>query len=450
MARKLMSWLREETAAASLFFIAAMPMVLIVAGVAIDGSAAFSEQRILQTAANTASLSAALYIRSNPAATVIQKAQDYANTNLPIASNGGHSVLASTDVKTGNWNFTTNTFKECPGQQVTCADNVTPVNAVRVIVRRSTENQNPFPTSLLGLVKRTGWKISALSVAAIPATGGYCLVAMDPSGSSSINFGNGNGSFSLSGCGLAVNSTSNSAINTGNTQVSISNGLITTVAAGPLNTQSNGQGGIQSGTTVVTGQTAANDPYSSVPLSAAGTVGSCTVANTNPTFSSGTVPAGTYCGLRLQGTAKLSGTYIINGGTLTISSSITQASGSSGTTIALTGSGNNWGKIALGSGLTISAPTSGPLSGIAIFGDRSAPAHSITITITSNNTTLGVTGAIYIPTGDFSAPNSFSFGSTCTQLIAYDISISNHASYSWPDSCNGTGVFAVGHARLAL
>ncbi|HEX5069279.1 MAG TPA: pilus assembly protein TadG-related protein [Vicinamibacterales bacterium] len=85
----------------------------------------------------------------------------------------------------------------------------------------------------------------------------------------------------------------------------------------------------------------------------------------------------------------------------------------------LTGSGriNVTGNSAI---LTLTAPTSGPYKGIAIFQD---PANSTNFNA-ANSFTLDVTGAIYMPGTDVSIANNLFFASTtCTLFIAKSLSI---------------------------
>jgi hypothetical protein len=72
--------------------------------------------------------------------------------------------------------------------------------------------------------------------------------------------------------------------------------------------------------------------------------------------------------------------------------------------------------------LHLSAPTTAPYAGIAIFQD---PANTNNFS-TGNRFTLDVSGAIYMPGVDVDFPNHLIFGSsTCTLFIANSLSIRN-------------------------
>ena len=72
--------------------------------------------------------------------------------------------------------------------------------------------------------------------------------------------------------------------------------------------------------------------------------------------------------------------------------------------------------------LTLSAPTSGTYSGVAIFQDRSNTSNFST----GNNFTLSVSGAVYMPAADVNFQNSVSFTSTgCFLFIAKSLTVKN-------------------------
>src|ERR1700749_3065943 len=99
-------FLKDENAVVSPFMIISLPMFLILAGLAIDGAAAYRTQTILQSTADAAAQAAVLDLPNT--ATAVATAQAYAVKNLPTESNG--TVLEPGDVYTGNWNSTTRSF----------------------------------------------------------------------------------------------------------------------------------------------------------------------------------------------------------------------------------------------------------------------------------------------------------------------------------------------------
>jgi Flp pilus assembly protein TadG len=121
---------------------AAVSLVVILGfgAFAIDMSYAYATRNRLQVTAEAAALAAAPELPNQAAATA--KALEYVEDNMPAANNG--MVLDSSDVVFGNWNPTTETWTA----------GASPINAVEVTTRRSSDNQNRlelFLGPILGL-----------------------------------------------------------------------------------------------------------------------------------------------------------------------------------------------------------------------------------------------------------------------------------------------------------
>ena len=121
--------------------------------------------------------------------------------------------------------------------------------------------------------------------------------------------------------------------------------------------------------------------------------------------------------------------------------------GTGGVTLVING---NYA-ISIGNNATISltAPTSGPTQGIAVFGGRTAT--SSVIQDFSNNTILNITGAIYFPNQilNFDNNGSTAGNNGCTQIIARQVQLQNNVDLGV--NCNGTGVLPIGgSATVAL
>jgi Flp pilus assembly protein TadG len=162
---------REETGAVgSVLMICMLPMFLTIAGMAIDGSAAYETQPILQVVADASALAAGQDL-SKGVSVAAQTAIAYAQKNLPTAFNG--NVLVNSDIQTGNWNATTRVF----------TPNGIPLNAIDVVVRRSAANSNAIPTSLLGLIGVKSWDIPAQAIVTTSSAKLRVSLALDNSGS---------------------------------------------------------------------------------------------------------------------------------------------------------------------------------------------------------------------------------------------------------------------------
>ncbi len=103
-----------------------------VGGLAIDMSYAYVLRGQLQRTADAAALAGVSQLPDETAART--EALQYADQNMASADHG--TVLASSDVVAGNWDGGTRTFTPAG----------TPVNALRVIAKRSQDNGNAAPT----------------------------------------------------------------------------------------------------------------------------------------------------------------------------------------------------------------------------------------------------------------------------------------------------------------
>jgi Flp pilus assembly protein TadG len=152
-------------------------------------------------------------------------------------------------------------------------------------------------------------------------------------------------------------------------------------------------------------------------------------------------------GLELTGNSSLTlgaGTFIIDRGQLSIQGgSILTAT--SGTTIILTTSDPSktcaLAKINGGALLTLNAPSSGNLRGIAMYQDRACNNHLLTSDV-NGGATQNITGAIYFPEQNVNyAGGSPTGGAQCTQLVAWKINFTGSSSFQ--NNCNGTGIRAL-------
>jgi Flp pilus assembly protein TadG len=156
------------------------------------------------------------------------------------------------------------------------------------------------------------------------------------------------------------------------------------------------------------------------------------------------------------------GTYVVAGGTLDIDQNVKVLQNpvcSTGVTFILTNSrpgasdyanvsyqGNNSGK------LVLSAPNTGPYSGLIFFQDRDAPNPSVG---SNNNTTCGsgaaqnkitgqgqvaLNGAVYFPAQVlcFGGGSRTDAGNKCTQVIAYNINFNGNSGIN--SQCDGIGI----------
>jgi hypothetical protein len=186
-------------------------------------------------------------------------------------------------------------------------------------------------------------------------------------------------------------------------------------------------------------------------------------SSSGQSFRNQAINPGTFCGgLSLDGNITVNcGTYVVAGGTLSITSgaNVVQASCSTGVTFILTNSrsgANDYAAIRYSgnpsSSLVLTAPSSGPYGGLVFFQDRNAPNPQ---SGTNNNNTCGsgaaqnkiagssnqvITGAIYFPAQVlcFGGGSSSNNANKCTQLIAYNLNFTGNSSLK--SQCAGVGI----------
>jgi hypothetical protein len=169
--------------------------------------------------------------------------------------------------------------------------------------------------------------------------------------------------------------------------------------------------------------------------------------------SSGTLSPGTYCGgLSIANGANVAlaaGTYIINGGTFDISGGA-KVDASAGVTAVMTGSGSNYAQFEVDNGADVNwvAPASGATSGIpgiAVFQDRNTPQGVVSF---AGGAKSDFTGALYFPSMTVNFANGSTNNSTCTQLIADQVTFAGGSKFG--NTCAGTGVTAIGASSTKL
>jgi len=287
-----------------------------------------------------------------------------------------------------------------------------------------------------------------------------CLLVTSPSAANVLLL-SGSSSIQASGCNVVVNSTSTSAINiSGNTQI------YSKKLCGP-------------GGHVITGSSTLNaaetncpavaDPYANMKVpAAASATNSCTVTNfqtygnnyyqytdasgTHAVSNGGTttnfyyttpgnvgtalhLKPGVYCGgINLGAYTNVvfdPGIFVLRNGGLMTSGNTTGVG--SGVAFYLTGTGtavqlqNDYVDLSAQTTLTITAPTTGEMAGIAIYQDGSAATGTLTNTL-SGNSTINFTGLLYFGHQNVTVTGSSenqSAGFTC--MIAYTI---NYSGYS--------------------
>lgn len=278
--------------------------------------------------------------------------------------------------------------------------------------------------------------ISARAVAEVRGGGDACLLALDPTASGAITVG-GSSEVVFDGCDVATNSNASDAFSMSGGRVEMTAGCVHSV--GGVSATSNLT--LSSCAAPNTQSAVARDPYAELgePLN----VGTCAPSSVGSNNSATTVtpdethplgmPLRRYCGgLDVSGNVTFSqGLYIVDGGPLRINAS-TLVTGSdvtffltNGATLAING----------GATLNLSAPSSGPLSGLLFYADRDDVGLSHSINGTAGST---LNGAVYFPSSDLNYSGDFSGSYGCTQIVTRRVTFTGNSSLNVDCSAAGT------------
>ncbi len=290
--------------------------------------------------------------------------------------------------------------------------------------------------------------ISARAVALPGSSGGPCVMALDKGNVTDIS-DSGGATLNLNSCGIDINSSSSSALNLSGSA------SITAYSANIVGHYTNtGTGTFTATKGIVQGGSAVPDPWASQTIPS---YSGCNKTNYQVTTTATITPSSpttpyVFCGTLTVGanaTLTLSpGIYVINSGNLSVQSGAT-LNGTGGVSIILTSSAGSThvGQVQE-SGTTaptmkITAPTTGPTAGLAIYQDRTASTcvqSGVTnCNVIAGSSTQSISGAMYFPAQSVSYSGSASTSSTqCTQLVGYTVNFSGTTNFY--ANCTGTGV----------
>jgi hypothetical protein len=304
-------------------------------------------------------------------------------------------------------------------------------NAVEVTVAQP---QNLYMVRLF----RSGvFNVGARAVAFVPQAYQYCMLALDPIASGALNILN-NGVVANPLCGVAVNSSSNSALTLSNNAA----------VNGPVSVHGNwslANNAHLNGSPLINHAPVIDDPYAGIALQA---IPACTgqpaSGGNNATIN---LTPGHFCsGWNYANNVTVNlapGAYYIDTKLSVRNNAVVNGMG--GVTIIL--NGNYAIDFANNVRVNITAPSTGPYAGLAFFGPRNGTT-GVTQTF-SNNTILNIKGVIYFPSQTVEIDNNGSTTSGgCTQVVAQLIRVQNNVQLD--NNCVGTGVLPIGSGSAYL
>lgn len=303
-------------------------------------------------------------------------------------------------------------------------------NAIEVVISQ------PQALGLVNLFRSGIFVVSARAVATADMAAAYCILSLDPSASGAFQIRN-NAEVVNPDCGVAVNSSSATALVLNN------NASI----YGPVRVHGGitlGNGASVNQSTLQTHAPAIDDPYAdrTIQTPPACTGQSGTVANNaTANFTPGHFCSGWNFGNGAIVNLAAGAYYIDTKLQLGNNNVIT---GTGGVTLII--NGNYAIMISNGARLTLTAPSSGPYSGIAIMGGRTAT--STVSHVFSNNASINVYGAIYFPNQIIDFQNNGATGEgRCTEVIGRIVYVSNNVALD--NQCTG-GVLPIESSKSRL
>jgi len=388
---------RNEEGGITILSALTMPALLGIGALAVDVSVLRYNAMRLQIAADAGAVAG---VRQLPDTTnAVQEAVTLANLNAP--PNAGQVTLAR-DVELIVYDAATKTYR--------AADATTPPNAVRVTASRDAAHQNQVLGFFSKFAGSAGpFSLSAHSIAIMTSDGDSgggpaCLYALDPTNADTLTIA-GSTTVKLSCAARAKSSSAASISSNGNAA------QMTATSVCQANTPSQNPRGYSPSVSKCGSPT--TDPLAAV---AEPTPINCKAGGT----LNGTLMAGCYTGsTTFRGDVTLAaGTYYFKGASIKINSNASISG--SGVTLFLDAASSL--DIVGTPSISLTAPSSGSLTGIVLFQSRSATGADLSI---SGNSTVNLDGVLYAPatsvtfTGNGTTTNPARYGSVIASQVHF-------------------------------
>jgi Flp pilus assembly protein TadG len=403
---RCLRWRSDDAGSVAVVTCLSLPVLIGCAALAVDASVWASQKNAAQGAADFAALAAAVAATSGNSTTRI-RTEASAITSLNGFTNGQNGVIV--------------TVNNPPLAGAHASDS----SAWEVVVAQAQKLY--FGGGILSNAPTV-----TVRAVATPGTSPACVLALNPSASGAISM-SGSAIVGAKNCAVVANSTSTTDV-----KLSGSSCLTATQLTMGGNYTSSSSCPLKVGT-IKANASAIADPYAGLTIPA---FSGCAKTSYSLSGSSvATIDPGVYCnGITASASSKLTmnpGIYTINSGSLNISGSSTLVA-SSGVSIILTSTTSNFGTVSFSGSttVTLTAPTTGAMAGIAIYVDRAAPTKSNSFSGSSGQNIFGV---IYTPTQSATYSGSASASAPCLKLVADTITFSGSAGFGV--NC-GSGVVA--------
>jgi len=404
-----------------------LPVLLGVSGLGLDTSLWYLERRVMQSAVDTAAISAALAKAGGGDADAINAAVNKALTDNKF-------TIVANDILSVNI-------------PPTSGPNTGNATAVEIVVRRKAK------IYLSKLIQTNAVHIRTRAVAGAVVVGKHCIVALDETADRALEF-TGTATANIN-CGVASNSKSNQSIYVGGNA---------SLTADPAQAK----GDIYVGGSATLVSNTPPQPYSSpvpdpfgpegrdlqMPMPAA-----CVAWPAIASSGTTTLTPNNYCGdltLSNKNVTFAAGTYVIDGGDLKISSN-SVVSGDGVTFIFTAANPEDVGTIdfTANSEINLTAPNSGDYAGVLVFEDPSA-AQAQSSGVQYKHVVLGgadthLKGAIYARNREIEFTGGSSAASQCLYLVGRKVTITGSVTINNDAAaCSALGLDDIQQVRIKL
>ena len=393
-----------------------MPVIIGIAAYGTEVGVLLHRQKVMQHAADSAAITAAVAVTTGATdhgavqAKAVAASYGFSSGSGPAGGNTGSAVTINSPPRSG--------------------PNISNQAAIEIII---TQPQARLFSAIWGSGKYT---LGGRAVA-VPQ-GKPCILALDRTASGAYSE-QGTPNVNLINCSVIDDSSDASALNVGGSS------HLSTTFVGVVGGISGGSG-INATYGTQTGYHYTADPYASASYPS---YSGCDQHNYS-THSTVTISPGVYCGgMDLKSSASVTlnpGIYYLDGGSLSMSGQSTLKG--TGVTLVFTSSSGNYATANITGGATVSltAPTSGPTSGIAIFGDRNMPAGT-TFKFAGGDAQT-VSGVVYLAKGALQWAGNSSASDKCTQIVADTIQMVGTSALQV--DCKGYDVKMIGNPALLV
>ena len=397
---------------------ASLPLLMGATALAVDTIQLSLWKRQMQRAADSAAIAGASALdQGTPIAAAI--ANDLDEHETPDATDA---------VATGSFTGGTQAAETCA---VRGGD---PCYGQSVQVTLTAAPRLPFISFFTGAAS----PITAKAVAALAPDGRYCMISLYDGDEPGITAG-GNGKVDLN-CGAGTNSESDTAI--------VADGS-SEFEASPLGSVGNiGTGNNFIGNPIIRPfSRPIRDPLRHIQDPAPDPANCTTAFNDSPRQEQEIPDGACYSSMTIQGHPKFLGEVYVYGGDVTINSTA-NITDDGASTLILTGPDGDAGNMHVNGNavMTLTAPTSGPYTGVVLYRDRRAGVDTVTL---NGGATLNLTGAMYFPTTDLTILGNFTLDSECLQLVGRKLNFQGTTDIDNEcDDNGGTDPFQISRVRI--